>query len=181
MLSLLKAFIDIALWRKGPQHLPASGLLFGFTIAIYLGLTLALGSASERAIAQIRGKPPAPVLGPTLLELVVGLAWLWLLLVMFKRRERFWQSATAMVGTTGIVISPIAILGQPLLVRLGESHPLASPLMLVMVGVLVWYLAVLVHIVRNAVDVTMFPAVVLTLLYGVCLLFIQVRLFGVPA
>jgi len=39
MSSLFRVLIDIALWRKGPQDLPASPFLLAMLTAIYVGVS----------------------------------------------------------------------------------------------------------------------------------------------
>lgn len=179
MLALIKVFVDIALWRKGPQHLPASGLLLAVTTLAYFGMSLALGGAQQMLAADIKGRPVDPVLARTLLELAIVLGWMWLLLALFKRGDRFWQSATALMGT-GIVISPIVIVAQLALWRIGPNNPVAWPVWLTLLAAGIWYLLVVAHIVRSALDIKLFPAIVLTMLYAVSEYFILVRLLGAP-
>lgn len=180
MQALIKVFIDIALWRKGPQHLPASGLLLAATTLAYFGMSFALGSAQQMLAADVKGRPVDPLLTRTLLELVIVLGWMWLLLALFKRADRFWQSATALMGT-GIVISPIVIVAQLALWRIGPTNPVAWPVWLTLLGAGVWFLLVVAHIVRSSLEIKLFPAIVLTMLYAVSEYFILVRLLGVPA
>src|SRR5688572_24172778 len=92
MLALVKVFIDIVLWRKGPQDLPASRLLLALTVLGYFALSLTLGSALEMALADVKNRPATPLFGRTLLELALALLWIWLLLVLFRHKDRFWQS-----------------------------------------------------------------------------------------
>jgi hypothetical protein len=180
MLALLKVFVDIALWRKGPQHLPASGLLLVLTALAYFAMSLALGSAQQMLAADIKDRPVDPVFARTVLEMLIVLGWMWLLLALFKRSDRFWQSATALMGT-GIVISPVVIVAQLALWRIGPSNPVAWPVWLTLLAAGVWYLLVVAHIVRSTLEIRLFPAIALTMLYAVSEYFILVRLLGNPA
>lgn len=180
MLPLIKVFVDIALWRKGPQHLPASGLLLAVTTLAYFGMSLALGGVQQMLAADIKGRPVDPLLARTLLELVIVLGWTWLMLGLFKRVDRFWQSATAIMGT-GTVISPIVIVAQLALWRIGPSNPVAWPVWLTLLSASIWYLLVVAHIVRSTLEIRLFPAIVLTVLCGLSEYFIPMRLLGAPA
>lgn len=179
MLTLLKVFIDITLWRKGPQHLPASGLLLALTVAVYFVWSVALGSLAELLVADVKDRPQYPLVANVVLEIAITLVWWWLVLAMFKRTERFWQSAAALVGTD-IVISPIAIGTGVVMLRVGQASPLALPAGLLFVAAVVWQVLVIAHILRNALEITLFPAIVLTLLYSVVAFFIAWRLLAVP-
>ena len=39
--QFLRIFVDIVLWRRGPQDLPASSLLLALTVAAYVGVSVA--------------------------------------------------------------------------------------------------------------------------------------------
>ena len=180
MLALVKVFIDIVLWRKGPQDLPASRLLLALTVLGYFALSLTLGSALEMALADVKNRPATPLFGRTLLELALALVWIWLLLALFRHKDRFWQSATAFMGA-GIVLSPIVIVAQLVLLRIGQESPLAWPAMLALLASGIWYLLVVSHILRSALEIRLLPAIVLTFLYALSEYFIALRLFGPPA
>ncbi len=172
MLDLFKVFVDIALWRKGPQQLPASGLLLFITVAIYGALALALGS--------VVGRPEDRLALRTVLELGLGLGWIWLLLALFRRSTRFFQTATAILGTTAL-LTPLVLGLQAVLVRLGQTHVLTVPLLFGLLTVVVWYLLITAHILRSALEVSLFVAVLLTLLYMGCEYLITTRMLALTA
>jgi hypothetical protein len=96
ILRFMQSFLDIALWRKGPQDLPASPLLAALVLLAYL------------AMGSLRMQLYALELRDTLLficidALVLG-GWLWLVLAFFGRRQRFVQSITAMLGVGLLVL-----------------------------------------------------------------------------
>jgi hypothetical protein len=103
MLRLAKAFLDIALWRRTPAQLPASRLL----------LALVVGAA---ALMEVLGAflPPGPSDG-ILVRVAMGvglpLAFTWAVLALARRRERFLQTASALLGVgvlAEIVLYPLA-------------------------------------------------------------------------
>lgn len=172
MLDLFKVFVDIALWRKGPQQLPASGLLLFITVAIYGALALALGS--------VVGRPEDQLALRTVLELGLGLGWIWLLLALFGRSTRFFQTAAAILGTTAL-LTPLVLGLQAVLVRLGQAHVLTVPLLFGLLTVVVWYLLITAHILRSALEVSLFVAILLTLLYMGCEYLITTRMLAPPS
>jgi len=168
--ELIRVFVEIALLRKGPQHLPSSVLLLAITAAVYCALT----------IAFVRLIPEAgqPVALRTVMELALGLGWLWALLALFGRRARFLQTVTAIYGTsallTPLVLGPLAIAAQ-----VGKDQPIILPLIFSMFAVFVWYVVITANILRAALEVRMFAAVALTLLYMGCEYLISISLLTV--
>ena len=54
LLQFLKVFLDIVLWRRGPQDLPASPLLLGLSAVAYVAVSvLQLALLDEPAAAWI--------------------------------------------------------------------------------------------------------------------------------
>jgi hypothetical protein len=90
MIQLLRMFVDIAIWRRGPQDLPTSVGLLWVVGGCYL-----LASAVQ---AAVRSWTP----GSTILLLAIDLGmqalWLWSVLAFYSRRERFLQTFTAFIG-----------------------------------------------------------------------------------
>jgi hypothetical protein len=96
ILRFMQSFLDIALWRKGPQDLPASPLLAMLVLVAYM------------AGGFVRMQLFALDLEATLLFICVDAlmlgGWLWLVLAFFGRRQRFVQSITAMLGVGLLVL-----------------------------------------------------------------------------
>lgn len=180
MLALIKVFADIALWRKGPQHLPASGLLLALTVALYLVWRLALGAAAELLVADVKDRPQYPLVANALLDAAITLAWAWVVLALFKRTQRYFQTASALVGTD-IIISPVVIGTGVVMLRVGQTSPLALPVGLLFIAAFAWQVFVIAHILRNALEITLFPAIVLTVLYIAAAFLFAWRLLAVSA
>lgn len=169
MRELLRAFVDIALWRKGPQHLPYSMLLFVVTLVVYFVVAIALRAAQEQLVpgsAAPAGNEPAAAtsgLAGTSIGVAVTLVWLGVMLLVGRRAPRFYQTATAILGI-GIVIAPIAVLLPALCVRLGATTAAAviDPVMLA------WYLLTVAQIFRSALDIRLLGGVLLTGGYVLC-------------
>ena len=90
MLSLILPFVEIALHRRGPEHLPASRFLFGLVLVTYLVVAL--------LTTQILNDPGYPM-PAVLIQLVLELAFIWCVLRAFERQRRFVQAACAVFGT----------------------------------------------------------------------------------
>ena len=96
ILRFLQSFLDIALWRKGPQDLPASALL----ATLVLGAYMATGFVRMRLFAL---DLQASLLFICVDALMLG-GWLWLVLAFFGRRQRFVQTITATLGVGLLVL-----------------------------------------------------------------------------
>lgn len=96
ILRFLQSFLDIALWRKGPQDLPASSLLATLALIAYMSA----GFVRMRLFALDQ---TAALLFICIDALMMG-AWLWLVLAFFGRRQRFVQTITATLGVGLLVL-----------------------------------------------------------------------------
>jgi hypothetical protein len=94
--GLLKTFFEIAVWRKGPQDLPASNLLALLALVTYATVEFV---AARLVDFNVRA---AVVL--ILVDVAMLSAWLWLVLAFFARRQRFIQTITATLGALALVI-----------------------------------------------------------------------------
>ncbi len=111
MLSLIIAFVDIALHRRGPDKLPASQFFFVLVLIVSVAVELV-----ELLIAQVGER----TLVLTLFDVVVDLAFVWAVLKAFGRERRFLQTATAILGTDAL----LNVLSLPLVLW---NHALPSP------------------------------------------------------
>lgn len=181
MRELLRAFIEISLWRKGPQHLPHSMLLFVVTMIVYFAVAIALSGAMERLVVNPDASAPATAIDPgkqsalatTSMGVGIMLAWLAVMLLVVKRSPRFYQTATAVLGI-GIVIGPLATLLPALCLRIGAATAAA----VIEPVILAWYLLTLAQIIRNALDIRLLGAVLLTGGYVLCQYVITVQLMN---
>lgn len=116
MLRFLQTFLDIALWRKGPQDLPASRLL----VLLVFGAYLLTGLVRMRLFTL--------GLGESLLFICIDVlmlaGWLWLVLAFFGRRQRFEQTISATLGV-GLLILLGDIAVRTLQITLGLSDTVA--------------------------------------------------------
>jgi hypothetical protein len=144
MLRLAKAFLDIALWRRTPAHLPASALLLAL-----VALSAALLEVVGTLLPPI--SPVDVIFTRVVLAVVVPLCFTWLVLLIARHRQRFLQTGSALLGVgvlAGIVLYPLDSLVQ----LIGEDQPVALPLIVVLFAAWTWYLLVCANIWRSALD-----------------------------
>ena len=151
---------DICLLRRGPQDLPYSGALLFAVAAAWLVLQL--------GVAVARAAPLDGVFAGAVLELMFTLGALNVILALRGLRNRFVQTATALLGCTLVFI----LLNVPILLLIGDPptmvqqlSPLQVLLVLVSLPLLVWKVLVDAHIFRHSFDVPYLSGVVIALLW----------------
>ena len=158
MLQLAKAFLDIALRRQTPAYLPASLLLLVLA-ACAVALTEVFG-------ALLPPPPNGQIPLRIVLEVGMPLTFTWVLLALARRRARFLQTATALLGVGALA----ALILYPLdsLIRLmGEDKWASLPVGVIWTAVLIGYLLACAHIWRFALDSGLLLGVSLSLGYFV--------------
>ena len=156
MQQFLKVFLDIVLWRRGPQDLPSSRLRLALTVAAYVAVSaLQLTLLHEGAAAWL----VFVVLDPILLT-----GGIWLLLKLFARPERFLQTATAVLGTGAVLGVVLFLPMQALLAVLGVGPKSPAAGMFALLLVIVFAL-VTGRIIKLATDSNLFTGIALSLTY----------------
>ncbi len=143
MQQFLKVFLDIVLWRRGPQDLPNSGLLVALTLVAYELVNLVQIALMEVSIAEL------------LLYLVVDplllMGGLWLVMMLFGRKDRWAQTVSAVLGCTAlmalVVSVPMVLLVGP---RMAGDPPAA--LQLLALGLVIAFILVVGRIIQLATD-----------------------------
>ncbi len=161
MFSALKIYFDISFARRGPEDLPVSMPLLAFTTAIYVLLFCALVSAL--------GPPSGNWVAQLLVSVAFTLLWIRGILTLFNKPERFLQTASASFGIS-LVTLPLAVPLQLKVMRLmeqmaklpqGSPMPADSSIMVMATPVLLWVFFVQARVLRSALDIPMFQAVLL--------------------
>ena len=159
LIALLQPFWQICLLRRGPQSLPASYGLLG----VLLLLHVALGATLE-FLSPASGRP---LLG-ALLSTFAMLVMVSMLLQLTGFGRRLLQTLSAVAGcdlVIGALLLPLFAIATP-------EPPLAVLLVLAWFGLLLWNLTITAHILRCAIEVPFWVALVIAigmvaLLFGV--------------
>lgn len=143
MLRLAKAFWDIALWRRSPAQLPASAFLLGLV-------------ASAVALLEVLAAllPPGPgdrLVIRVVLSVALPLVFAWTVLVVTSHRQRFLQTASALMGVAVLAQLVLYPVGS-LLNVIGADRPESIPLGVLLLAGLIWYLLACANIWRAALD-----------------------------
>ena len=156
MPQFLKVFVDIVLWRRGPQHLPASPLLLGLC-----GLVYAVVSVVQLALVD---EPAAAWFVFVVLDPLLLTGSVWLLLRLFGRPQRFLQTATAVLGTGALLGVALFLPVQGLLGSFGLG-PESTAAGLTALALVVVFALVTGRILWLATDSNLFTGIALSLTY----------------
>jgi hypothetical protein len=165
MIATLRLYIDLLRRKAGPSDLPASSRLLVLT---FLALV-----AVQGLFAGAFGEDPAAVLPRALASGLLSLGWLFLVLRIHRRPERFVQTATAMMGMMLIVVPftlPLLAAAMPIMEAAASGKPAtevgAWPVVAMLAAFVasVYLLVVQGRILGDAIDRPLFVCIVLVLL-----------------
>lgn len=90
MWAILRVYLDVVLHRRGPDAIPASLVLFTFTLIANMAINL--------SVSEVLDEPWLQSIAHLSVYIVMLLSLLWLLLSTLGKSERWLQSATALLG-----------------------------------------------------------------------------------
>jgi hypothetical protein len=156
---LFLAFFDICRLIKKPQDIPASKNLLTICLAVYGFLSIQLAVLSQ---------PIDKAIFAGVLEVALIMIFSLALLQIRGKSERWVQMVSALAGT-GIIISIIAI---PLYIFIGiggddtaTSGGIHAFGLLLLAVLACWNITIMGHILRHALDINMFSAIILAISY----------------
>lgn len=153
--TISKAFLDICLLRKGPQDLPKSTVLLVLCLIMYTVIDVLL---------TLQSRPFVDALLVTFADVGFLLIVTSLILRQHKHLDRWHQTMTALFGTgviLGIFIFPLVFGG----VQNEYEIWLQQIIVLLFLIMVVWNVAVLAHIVRQAISTSMGIGIMIAILY----------------
>jgi len=167
MTGLLSSLTQIALLRKDPSGLPSSWALVAVFVILYaaVDVMIILLVTGYRAFAR------------TALDVGFALAFIGLVLALTGRARRLPQSLIAVFGAYVLLAPAIAIL---LLTRAAAKSNEAIALLTAAGAVLValWYLLIVGHVLRSALDTGLVTGFALTVTWTVANFALSQALFG---
>ena len=171
MTEVIRLYAQIALLRRGPQDLPASGLLLGLTVCGYAAVNALVMSVL----------PPAAGWQPQLaIDVLFQLAWYAALLQLTNRSERFVQTSTAVFGFQSL-LSPLLIASEWLMRRFGQDTTWQLPIAVAGLALVIWLIAANSHVVKAALDWSSAASVALVILQIVASQLLLFALFPAAA
>jgi hypothetical protein len=154
--QFFRIFLDIVLWRRGPQDLPASQLLLALTVIAYVVvsmLQLALLGESAATWAFFIVVDPLLLLG-----------WMWVVLRIFGKRERFLQTATAVFGASAVLGFAMYLPLQFLLAAMSQEAASGASQAVALL-LIVAFALVTGRILKLATDTNLFTGIAMSLTY----------------
>ena len=143
MIAYVKALLNIILRKLGPEDLPDSAFLLGFSLAVYLSLQVFLALI-------LFG--PSTILGKTLaLDIALVTFCLWALLRLTGFRTRFRQTLTALLGTSAVlsfISAPFSLWRQ---YSINAEADAALPSTIIF-AIMLWSLVIDGHILSRALS-----------------------------
>jgi len=153
MLLLFKLFLDICLFRAGPQDIPHSRVLMNVTVAVYFLLSLFITLVDNSFATAI-----VSVAVDVIMMLGITIAGLALRQFM----NRIPQTVTALAGT-GIVFDlvswPLAIMASQF-----SADQLLFPQYLLYL-LLFWNIGIIGHILKLALSIPYWGAIIISVFY----------------
>ncbi len=169
MSAIFFRFIEIALFRKGPQDLPASGFLLGLALALYaVVLTISVFMFPVGDISRSAARSLASVVSEFLL--------VWVVLLAFNMGQRFLQTMTAVLGVDiviGLAFIPL-LASLPLTPDQGQASGFQT---LVYLGLMAWAVMALAWILRHAINVSLLTSAAISLSYYISVNWLLAQLF----
>ena len=167
MSEFIRLFTQIALLRRGPQDLPASGLLLALTVAAYLFVNFIVSTVL----------PPDSRWRESLaVDTLFTLVWYLLLLRLVGRPERTLQTTTAVFGFQ-TVLAPLLVGSDWLIRRFGEDSTWQVPITCAGLLLFVWLIAINSHVVKAALEWSATSSVALVILQTLAGWLLQFALF----
>jgi len=144
MYALFNLFLDICLFRKGPQHVPASLALLRLTLITYglSGFLVLLLSVSPLTAGLM-----------VLIDIALLSALIYGALALWNYKMRFIQTLTALLGTgtlLQLLVLPVSVWMMQELSKTGTPE---FPWLLSL-GLIIWSIAVIAHILHHALAIS---------------------------
>jgi hypothetical protein len=174
--ALFACLIDIILFRRGPESLPASANLLAIVVAVNIAVTF--------AAVTISPSPPDTLATQLIVAVFVMLLLFQVAFRLVHKRERFVQTATAFFATNTLFLPAVIPLFCILLPFIGKpaataaQAPLAASLLATALGI--WEFIVEVRIVRAAFEWHWVVAIGFICGQNLASAFIYLILFGAP-
>ena len=168
MKQFVFSLLQVCLFRKKPQDLPASKTLLIYVasaafIIFFFRNTLLSGSGNSFPIALVQ-------------VILLGIS-LKALLILFSKHERWLQSATALFGCSALLVAVVI----PFLIAAGSGDFATDGLSaakLVVMFASIWYFAIIIFILRETLEVSLILGFVLALVLELLLASAILKIFG---
>lgn len=167
MTGLVRSLADIAMLRGDPGSLPSSWASVALFVLAY--------AVADIVVAWTGGVQP--VLARTAVDLALTLPFFWLLLAITRRTHRFRQTINAALGVY-VLLTPVIIVLLLLWNQARSNEALALLLTASFTIFMIWYLLIVGHILRSALDTGLVTGFAISVTWLVVTVAISRSLFG---
>lgn len=165
MLIILKIFLDICLFKRGPQDLPAS--------AFFLGIVLFANAVVSMIILSVEA-PFLTALPQFLTGIALLVVFIRIVLALSGKMLRFQQTLTALLGADTV----ISLISLPFLIWISANQNFGV-IYYILIASMLWSMAVVAHIIRHALSSSYLFGLGLSILYFLASFKLMVYLFPV--
>lgn len=154
MFALIQPFINLLLFRAGPQDMPASKSVLKIAIVACF-ITDIMGAVG------LLGLPLSAVLSAG--QIALYSSFVYLLLKINTKTERWLQTLTALFGALAL----INLVTYPFIQNLSlisEGQLVLTPGLLLVAALQLWFFIIMARILRDANDITLGRAILLSFL-----------------
>lgn len=154
-MKLIQKFVDICLFKAGPEDIPANKQLLGWVLLAYFIVSVLINQIDMSFRISVWS---------SFSELIVLAAFLYVLLKINGYLLRYQQSLAALAATGSL----LGLLALPFLSAFHQYSDQANTnnfLLLALMLLMFWSLMVTAHIFRRALDTSAGKAVALTVFY----------------
>ena len=152
---ILREFFSICLLQRKPQDLPASRMLLTVSLVSYTAMNVVLALDRIKASKAVQAGVLESVLVSMITLVILGLS---------HHGKRRVQTLTALAGT-GCIMSFLAL---PIFyggVHGGADALLRAVMLLLYLGLLLWNVVVMAHIMRHALDTSFAFGIIFAMIY----------------
>lgn len=154
-MTIILRLIDICLFRAGPEDVPARTGLLQMALLAYLLVGVAINLLDTSWTLSLT---------VSIADLIILLAFIWLLLRGYQHLPRLNQTLTALTGC-GVLLGILVMPFLAVFYQYEETESMASVLLLLLMAMMLWSLMVTAHILRRALDCSAPVAVGWTVVY----------------
>lgn len=163
MYDTVNLLLQICLFKKGPQDIPAStgvfqSLILAYAIVAFLNLSMSTDELD--ALFQLS------------VEIILVLVFAKLILLLTRKSERFIQTASALLGTDAL----ISFFAMPGIASI-TANQMTLLAFVTIVLLMCWHWLVTAHIIRHAISQPFLFALGISFLYVVATYQIMALLF----
>ena len=170
MTGLLSSLTQIALLRKDPGSLPSSAASVALFILLFAATDLVVIwlDVNDRLVAR------------TILDIAFDLSFFGVLLVLTGRMHRYAQTMIAIFGTD-LLVTPAVIALLLLRAPAKSNYAVALFSTASTVLVVVWYLLIIGHVLRSALDTGLVTGFAIAVTWWFAAHALSLAFFGAPS